>query len=76
MEGAEEMDLTRDSSPGLSERASRLQRITKGDQVISGRQQQAQTPSVVPAPPVEGQGLPHHPPPGDHPSRPSATAAW
>eukprot|EP00975_Prorocentrum_lima_P047205 9871919-Prorocentrum_lima.AAC.1 len=44
-----EMDLTRDSSPGLPKRGARLQMITRGDQVVTRRQQKPQTP---PAPPV------------------------
>eukprot|EP00975_Prorocentrum_lima_P057644 12086634-Prorocentrum_lima.AAC.1 len=48
------MDLTRDKSPALSERASRLQRITKGD-LVTPQKQQPQSRSVVPAPTVERQ---------------------
>eukprot|EP00975_Prorocentrum_lima_P068609 12921645-Prorocentrum_lima.AAC.1 len=48
------MDLTGDSS----ERASKLQRITRGEQGAPQKQQQPQSPSVVPAPTVDSQLVP------------------
>eukprot|EP00975_Prorocentrum_lima_P063663 12892862-Prorocentrum_lima.AAC.1 len=48
------MEQTRDSSPALSDRASMLHRITKGDLMpLQAQQQQLQSPNVVPAPTVE-----------------------
>eukprot|EP00975_Prorocentrum_lima_P024697 5190241-Prorocentrum_lima.AAC.1 len=55
------MELNQDSSPALSERASMMQRITRGtlvppQQQQQPQQQQLQNPNVVPAPAVDRVG--------------------